>query len=473
MTLIEDYEETPRLEHALSVFDPNAYKVTFKAYRKFIKNGITNMVIPKHYPVKWLVEMFPDKEVVYNDQLGKNDKRVNYESLFEPRDSRQKKTLEWLEDNYQYSQKLISLKPGDGKTYIALKYICDEKRKALVVVHTIDILKQWKDQALKLTNIPAERICLISGKDKFSKAMKDHDKYDLFIAVHKTLHSAIEDDKRSLERFRRESGIGIKIVDEAHLELASLIAIDLNSHFTDNLYLTATPERTDFKQNKLYRFLLPVYFAFDLGNNETSMKSKDKYHICYFINFDLGCVYSDVQSMITNRGFNLNIWATWTAENNRVPMMVDTFLHFYAKAEKRVKEKLEGEPRCAILLKSLEQCRIFENELIKRGVNKEDIGQFNGNTTKAKKQEQLNHKYIISTEKSYGQAIDTRLDIMMDFVPYTSSQMAWQIAGRLRSGYGGLYYSFHDSSNFKCVDSKKAKMRSLKKKAASVIEINY
>ena len=37
MTLIENYEDNSRLEHALSVFDPNSHKTTFTAYKKLLK----------------------------------------------------------------------------------------------------------------------------------------------------------------------------------------------------------------------------------------------------------------------------------------------------------------------------------------------------------------------------------------------------------------------------------------------------
>ena len=48
------------------------------------------MVIPRNYPIKWLLEIYPDEEVVYNNRTGENDSKVNYEALYEPRDHRQK-----------------------------------------------------------------------------------------------------------------------------------------------------------------------------------------------------------------------------------------------------------------------------------------------------------------------------------------------------------------------------------------------
>ena len=483
MTLIDDYGdldevERRKLEHALSVFDKNIFSVTFKAYRIFTskKTGKECIVIPRSYPMKWLQQKFPEEEVVYSDNRYKNDCICeNIECLYEPRDKRQKSALKWLNEKYNWSQKILSLKPGDGKTYIALKYICDEKRKAFIIVHNHTILQQWKERIVELTNIKEDRIALISGSDKFYKIMDECEKYDIYVAIHRTLFNVLKESEKALENFRKKSGAAIKIIDEAHIEFASITTIDLASHFSDNLYLTATPERTDYQENKLYNLILPTYWAFTLGNNKESISESDKYHSCYFINYDSRCSYADVQEMVTKYGFSFSKWAEWTIENNVIQLMTKMFVYYYEKAVTKAESMgfKKDELFCAVLFSTLEQCELFEKEIISLGFKADNIGQFNSLVKKKDKQSQINKKIIISTEKSFGQAVDTRLDIMMDFIPYSSSGQCWQIVGRLRKDFAGIYYSFHDVSNYKHKDSKEVKIRELKKRVKTIIELNY
>ena len=126
--------------------------------------------------------------------------------------------------------------------------------KAIIVTHTENIKDQWKKSLVKFTNIDPRRICDLSGTKAMEDVLKENSKaYDMYLVNHGTIQSyAKKHGWENLNRFFEHIKVGIKVFDEAHLHFKSIMNIDLNTNVYKTFYLTATFERTDIGEDKVF-----------------------------------------------------------------------------------------------------------------------------------------------------------------------------------------------------------------------------
>jgi len=126
-------------------------------------------------------------------------------------------------------QGVIVIPCGGGKTVVALSIIDKIKQPTLIIVHTIDLLNQWKDNLQEKLGI--KHIGVISGKEE--------DVQDITVATIQSLrnHHLLP---QITTRF------GMVILDEAHHVPADTFRMVLNQFKAKfRLGLSATPNRED------------------------------------------------------------------------------------------------------------------------------------------------------------------------------------------------------------------------------------
>ncbi len=131
----------------------------------------------------------------------------------------------------EHEQGLIVRPPGTGKTQIALAFAAQARTRTLVIVHTEDILNQWREYAASA--IPDAKIGVVRGKREIIG--------DITIATVQTLRRYISTrDKRWWAQF------GAVILDEAHHASAASFEAVLNTCPAKYRFgFTASPTRAD------------------------------------------------------------------------------------------------------------------------------------------------------------------------------------------------------------------------------------
>jgi len=134
---------------------------------------------------------------------------------------------------------VINFPTGGGKTITAAKIICKRKQPALVIVHTKELLYQWKKKLLKFTDLEEIDIGLIGdGKNTFSPDKK------ITIGIINSLYKRVKEIK---------SYIGFLIVDEVHRlpgRCFREIVGEMDCYYI--LGLSATPKRTDSQTKVIF-----------------------------------------------------------------------------------------------------------------------------------------------------------------------------------------------------------------------------
>lgn len=259
--MITDYKlkQAPKLESNFMTWDPIYHR--FEQIGMYYDKANRTLYLPRGIDL-WYVK----KQIGVNTiEHEKNDpyKRIpNILMRSSPRDDKQVEALKFTcgLDNYSDNEFLpqlsVNLNTGVGKTYVAIATMAYFKIKTIIITGSNTLLKQWGDKIKEYTNLASRDIVFISGSPTINRIIKGNslaNQASVFLCTHGTLRSYAEDHGWfMLRELFRCLGIGIKIFDEAHQNFENMCKIDFATNVYKTYYMTATPARSDFKENRVY-----------------------------------------------------------------------------------------------------------------------------------------------------------------------------------------------------------------------------
>ncbi len=186
-----------------------------------------------------LVRYLVRERIVFIDHARHYDElALVWRSQREPRPYQTEALQAWLRER---GRGIVVLPTGAGKTQVALMAIVDRQRSALVVVPTLDLVRQWYDQLRLCFDV---EVGIVGGGE-----------YSLHPITVTTYDSAHLHAERFGDRF------GLVIFDEVHhLPSASYQMAAKQSLAPFRLGLTATPERVDGQEAVLDELLGPIVY---------------------------------------------------------------------------------------------------------------------------------------------------------------------------------------------------------------------
>jgi superfamily II DNA or RNA helicase len=180
-------------------------------------------------------EELEDQDVL--DALGADDDGFEPELLerfglpfvpqlsLEPRSYQREALQRWLANS---GRGVVVLPTGAGKTVVAYMAMVQVPVRTLVIVPTIDLLRQWQHGLSATAGVPADSVGVVGGGQRVTR--------DVTVMTY---------DSASMPR-RRLADFGLLIVDEVHhLPAPTYRAIVGKSKAPWRLGLSATPERAD------------------------------------------------------------------------------------------------------------------------------------------------------------------------------------------------------------------------------------
>ena len=123
---------------------------------------------------------------------------------------------------------VVVLPTGAGKTVVAFQVLAEVPVRALVIVPTIELLRQWRAGLIEKAGVPEDQVGVVGGGERTVKAI-----------------TVMTYDSAAMPR-RRLNEFGLLIVDEVHhLPAPTYRAIAEKAAAPWRLGLSATPERSD------------------------------------------------------------------------------------------------------------------------------------------------------------------------------------------------------------------------------------
>lgn len=182
-------------------------------------------------------------DVTYDDEARRYDELpTGMTQAREPRPFQLEALNAWLR---QRGQGVVVLPTGAGKSHVAMMAIDAKRRSALVVVPTLDLVRQWYDLLRTTFDVP---VGVVGGGEFRLEA--------LTVTTYDSAHIHMENFGN---RF------GLVIFDECHhlpSEAYALAASQCLAPF--RLGLSATPERSDGKESHLDTLIGPVVYRKDI-----------------------------------------------------------------------------------------------------------------------------------------------------------------------------------------------------------------
>lgn len=471
--VIHNYIENQKLEKSLSVWDDATFQYVFQAFKKTEdENGYT-MIVPKGYGISRIKTLFPHMKVIDNSDKVIVADKLDLKCVASARNATQQNAINFINNSDYYvkygktTQNMVALETGGGKTFVAIFFSTIYKKIPMIIVDQNKIIRQWKEEYLKLTNIEDDEIGIISGESSIKKILKDHSKYKVYIASHKTLAAYMKKDSHNVSRLFQELGIGLKIYDEAHVEWKSIIDIDLSTNVGKTVYLTATPSRSNRSENYVYQNVFNSLHIFGLANKYNEEKI---YHKIVYVKFNTKPTLDDIALMNTKRGFNCNEYYKYLMKDSNY----DTFSNMILKVLNIVLTQ-NKDFKIAIIVHTLEFLSKLKETLENEYPNI-SVGNFSGLVKDIQeKDNELNKQLILTTDKSFDKAINVMdLSILINTVPLSSKVKTEQMMGRLRyvKGKECMYFDITDVGFPACKNQFKVRSEIFKLKAKKIFEIN-
>lgn len=463
---INDYElgDSTYIEKKFSIYDMTYHKFFPKGMIYDKENRI--LMLPRGIDIGWLERHFGCEAVIDSsiDPVG----MVNQVKLkYKPRDDVQKEAIRFMLSMDKYSMNenstmlSVNLNTGKGKTYCAIATASFLAMRSIVIADSIDWLNQWSNFFLEYTDMKPEEIYLISGAPSFMKLFnRDISKYKVILSTHSTLKS-VGDNKgwNKIREFFQYCQIGIKFYDEAHLNFDNMFQIDCYSNTYITYYLTATPGRSDWAENEIFKYYFKNVPSINLFDENSDPHTK-------YIGFRFTSNPSpiDVQNCKNNYGLNRIKYIDYLVRNEEFKKVLIILINMAIK-----------KPGKHLFYVGTNEAILYVRDLIYE-LFPELIGQVGIYTSIVPdnvKRAELDKKIILSTTKSAGAAVDIPglIETVNLAEPFKSRVIAQQTFGRTRAE-GTMYKDVVDTGFFYTKRFYEFKKPVFKKYATECVEVH-
>lgn len=421
---ITDYNmgDCVNLEQSLAIWDDVYYRNDYKVYYDEDKRVL---YVPRGYSADKLSYYF-DRGINYvKEHTSTRD--INFSMKLLPKNDLQREAIRFMcgvqeyKDTKKASQIVVSLPTGEGKTYCACASMSVYGYASLIIVNTEDLKTQWRNALVEYSTLSYRDICDIESTSQAMKLYngkkRDLTKHKVYITTHSTIRNIIKNNGGDvLSDLMDRLGIGIKIIDEAHLEFDSTLNIDNYTNVYKTIYLSATFSRSDNREDTVFQRCFEKVFKF-CKVNENRRK-----HVIYIPFIFNSRPSSAFQAMIKGiKGFDKNRYIDYQFTDGNIINHVNAVMDLFES------KNIEG---ITLLLSSKkESCDIFKQEVEKLYPDLKVCVHYSG----SKVDDLTEYDVICATPRMLGTGKDIRgLRKVINTEPMRSKTNSVQLIGRLR-----------------------------------------
>ncbi len=455
-----------RFKRDFSLYDPVTHSYEYSVFT-VIGNDDGEPTADIHVPMTIGAEAasgyFPGQQLQVNKAAVPKSDKIEYSMTHQPRDDTQREALNFLcaiKHDKEMPHRMLNLATGMGKTYVTIATLSSLMRKAMIIVDSIDLARQWKDEFLNHTDLSADDILILSGMDSVDKARKG--KFKIFIAMHRTLGMMISQDQNAVNELMHDLRIGVRVFDECHQNFKNMCDINALSNVSYTIYLTATPARSNYREDYIYDRVFKYVPSYD-GRKDQN----EKYHTVVLTKFNSHPTGIQQYAVKTKYGFSLPKWAQFISTPACYPYYEKALLTLFDRFN-LIGKKL----KVAVMLPTIDLIDKTKESLEKK-FPEIGIGRFVGEVKKKDRKTELDNQIILTDQKIFGKAMDVPdLDCIINFVQLSSKVNLEQMIGRLRNnpGHYHVFIDCTDAGYTTCLNQQKGRKTFYRKRAKKIIE---
>lgn len=344
--------------------------------------------------------------------------------------------------------KIVTLPPGQGKTFIALRAIKELGVRTFFCIQP-KYQKKWIIDAKEAFDLKPGELITVKGSKQLKQliALGKAGELDaqIIICSNKTFHMYLKDYESTSGNLKRTGydcpphefyqtlGVGLKVVDEVHESFHLNFRQDVYTHVPMTLSLSGSLEPDDPFLKTMVRIVFPL-------NERISSKEKNDHTVAKALFYSIKDVdertsyINPTLDMYSHIRFEQSIMKRKRLLAAYLGMVSDIFLNQYELRKQR------GQ-KCLIFFATVEMVQLA-TDYLKRGFGHLNISRYVGGDDY---EEMLESEVVVSTIKSCGTAIDIpNLFTVILTDALGSRQANLQVAGRLRElkNYPGTYPEF-------------------------------
>lgn len=482
ISISNGHEAFMKLEKLIEMFEyEDEYEEVIKKLGYVLRDDNDTLYFNKGVDIDYLRRTLGNAKIINHQPSESEDMIFEYEEIIPPRDEEQVEMInfvaaeaEWAKSKDQ-SQIFTIAKTGVGKTFTSCVGAATYRKKTLVICHRSELLKQWRSTFIEKVGMDDSDIHTLTTEDFLAAEQLQLDLGDVYLLSHQTFRFALKAMDGDFERIAKaieNLGIGLKIIDEAHLEFHNIILIDMAMNVKRNLYLTATDGRSSKEEDRIFKYVFTKALKF------TKSAKHDKKWIEYcsiFINTHVP--FQVVKYQLENgRGMNATKYGKAVIQRDRQK----THFHTINELLRLIFTK-DQHAKVLIFMPLIDLCDELEF-FINTNLNKDPsfdydlrIGTINSHNTKSENDYSAKCDVIISTILSCGTGKD--IPGLTDIIccsPFKSSITCQQVLGRLRYyGKNCGYWDIIDESVKMDMIFAKLRSKTIKKIALSMSSMQF
>ena len=414
------------------------------------------LFLHKGVDIEYLQRCLGNINVEYDLHHPYKPMKFEYEEIIAPRNDEQVDVIDFItgqgyHDNTNASQIFLVKDPGFGKTFCAGVGLCKLKMKTLIIMHRDNLRKQWMNSLFNMNGLTSKEVHEIDSSEELEAIAKGkiHLDYDVYLLTHATFRAGLNRIQKMKDVMNKNLGIGLKIIDEAHLEFRDTLIMDFCFNVKRNLYLTATAGRSAKDENSIFRHVFSSAIFYKPSLMLTSNMPK-KWVNYTTVEIDTHCKPNIYKYRVAGgKGMNGPSYGKWVIQydknNTHFKCIVDLLKLAFEKDQ--YSKVLVFLPlidlceECAYFLKrKLDYDKDFTYDL--------DIRTICSKNSKKDNEYAKNSDVIITTIQSCGTGTDIKgITTIISCSPYVSRITCQQVFGRIRyNGKIGDYYDIYDAS---------------------------
>ena len=210
--------------------------------------------------------------------------KAKSKSAFSPREE-QKSLIEFLLADRYF--KPISAATGIGKTFVTINSMTTLGMPVLLILGSL--IDQWIKSIKQFTTIKRDDIYIVQGFDSLKtlwEMLENGFKPKVTIFSTRTLSlyavtcDAPYNTLKSFAELQKKIGFGTKVIDECHTNFYANTQIDLRCNIRNNIYLSATYQRSDPTGRRIFDLVYPpeLRFGDQFGTKYTTV-NMIQYHL--------------------------------------------------------------------------------------------------------------------------------------------------------------------------------------------------
>ena len=239
--------------------------------------------------------------------------------------------LEQYQENMYQPQLSVNLSTGKGKTYCSIATISYMRIKSIVITGANTLLSQWKNNIKEYTNLTDNDILFISGSSMMNMILNGKSpkaqQAKIFLCTHGTIRSYCDQyGWGKLDKIFSILGIGMKFIDEAHTNFENMLMLDFFTNVFKTYYVTATPQRSSWAENKVYQLSLKNVPFVDLFN-----ENRDPHTDYIALKWNSRPTAYDISHCRNAYGLDRNKYVDYVTRNDNFYMIMRIVMNIFLK----------------------------------------------------------------------------------------------------------------------------------------------